>query len=146
MQWAPVIWLVLIVLFVVFEGLSSVLVSIWFCAGSIVALIVSLFLPEAYLIQFLAFAVVSILSMIALRPLAKKWVDTRRVPTNADANIGKIGQVITEIQPGRFGRVRLEGLDWTAQADVVLPVGSWCKVVSLDGVKLVVVPAAQETP
>ena len=144
MFWAPLVWIALIVLFVIIEGLSSVLISIWFCAGSLAALVVSLFLPEAYLIQVLVFAVVSVVCILALRPFAKRWVDTRRVPTNADANIGKIGQVITEIQPGRFGRVRLEGLDWTAKADVVLPVGSWCEVIALDGVKLIVVPAKEE--
>ena len=78
---------------------------------------------------------------LALRPLAKKGLIGRRVPTNADANIGKMAQVVTEIQPGRFGRVKLEGMEWAAKSDSVLPVGAWCRVEAIEGVKLVVSPA-----
>ncbi len=144
MSLASIVWLGLLVLFVLAEGFTSALVSIWFCTGALAALVVSLFAPGAYLVQALVFAAVSLLCLIALRPLAKRWIDTRRVPTNADANIGKTGQVIAEIQPGHFGRVRLEGLDWLAKADTVLPVGTRCLVVGLEGVKLIVIPAQYE--
>ncbi len=144
MQYSWLVWLILFVVFVVVEAFTVSLVSIWFCAGSLAALAVSLVFPNAYLVQGLAFLVVSGVSLLALRPLTRRWVDTKRRPTNADANIGKIGQVITEIQPEHFGRVRLEGLDWTAASSTTLPVGARCRVVSLDGVKLIVVPATAE--
>jgi len=55
--------------------------------------------------------------------------------------VGKIGKVVREIRPERFGRVLLEGLEWTACASTVLPAGSYCRVERIDGVKLVVTPA-----
>lgn len=141
MQTAQIVWLALLVGFVVLEAATATLVSIWFCAGSLVALLISVFWPGAIVVQVLALLVVSVLTLLALRPLAQRLVGGRRVPTNADANVGKVGQVVSEVQPARFGRVRLEGLEWTAKSDSVLPVGSWCEVVGIEGVKLVVIPA-----
>lgn len=144
METAQIVWLVAVVVFVVLEASTAALVSVWFCAGSLVALVVSLFWPQGIWLQVAAFLVVSIICLFALRPLAKRLVGKRQVPTNADANIGKVAQVVSEIQPGRFGRVKLEGLEWTAKSDVVLPVGSWCRVLAIEGVKLVVAP--QDAP
>lgn len=141
MEISQIVWLVAVVLFVILEASTVVLVCIWFCAGSLVALIISLFWPGGIWLQAVAFLVVSAVCLIALRPVAKRLIGKRQVPTNADANIGKEAQVVNEIQPGRFGRVKLEGLEWTAKSDVVLPVGSWCRVLAIEGVKLVVEPA-----
>ena len=137
-----IIWTALLVGFVILEGVTVTLVSIWFCAGAVVALVVSLIWPNAIVPQVLVFLMVSIATLLALRPLTKKLVGDKKVATNADANVGKIGQVIAEIQPARFGRVKLEGLDWTAKSDEVLPVGTWCRVEAIEGVKLVVTPVS----
>lgn len=141
MDATQIVWLVLLLAFLVLEAVTVSVVSIWFAAGALAALLVAIFLPDAIAIQVGAFLVISTLALLALRPLAKKGLIGRRVPTNADANIGKTAQVVTEIQPGRFGRVKLEGLEWTAKSDVVLPVGAWCRVDAIEGVKLVVSPA-----
>ncbi|MGD9559889.1 MAG: NfeD family protein [Oscillospiraceae bacterium] len=141
MEIAQIVWLVLMVVFIILEASTASLVSIWFCAGSLVALLVALVWPTVYFAQVLAFLVVSVVTLLALRPVARRLVGNRRVATNADANIGKLAQVVSEIQPGNFGRVKLEGLEWTAKADVVLKVGSWCRVDAIEGVKLVVSPA-----
>lgn len=140
MSAAQIIWLVLIAVFIVLEATTVTLVSIWFCAGALAAFLVSLFAPGAVWVQIAVFVAASALSLLGLRPLLKKLLAGKAVPTNADANIGKTCQVVEEIQPGRFGRVRLEGLEWTAKADAVLPVGAWCRVDAIEGVKLVVSP------
>ncbi len=135
-----IVWLVLLVLFVVLEAATAVLVCIWFCAGALAALMVSLIWPGAVFAQGAAFVAVSALSLWLLRPMVRRVAGTRHMPTNADANIGKDAQVVSEIQPGRFGRVKLEGLEWTAKSDVVAPVGAWVRVLAIEGVKLVVTP------
>ena len=142
MDATQIVWLVLLLAFLVLEAVTVSVVSIWFAAGALAALLVAIFWPGGIAVQVVAFLVVSTLALLALRPLAKKGLIGRRVPTNADANIGKSAQVVTEIPPGRFGRVRLEGLEWTAKSDAVLPVGAWCRVDAIEGVKLVVSPAA----
>ena len=133
-----IVWLVLMVLFVIAEASTAFLVSIWFCAGALAALLVSLVLPGQLLLEGAVFLLVSTLMLLALRPLASKLVGGRRIATNADANIGKRGQVVAEIQPGRFGRVKVEGQEWTAKSEATLPVGCWVQVDAIEGVKLVV--------
>jgi membrane protein implicated in regulation of membrane protease activity len=144
MEMMQIVWLVLLVLFVIVEAADPALVSIWFCGGALVALVISLFAPQMIVLQMVAFVVVSVIMVLALRPFAKRFLDKNKVATNADANIGKVCQVVTEIQPARFGRVKLEGLEWMARADVVLPVGTWCRVLAIEGAKVVVTPLAVE--
>ena len=142
MHASQIIWLALTIGFFVLEGVTYALVSLWFGAGALVALIVAFILPNAYVAQIAAFVIISAIMLFALRPMARALVGGRRSATNADANIGKVAQVVNEVQPGRFGRVKLEGLEWTAKSDYVLPVGSWCQVLAIEGVKLVVMPVA----
>lgn len=147
MEMAQIIWLVLMVVFIIAEAATAALVSVWFCAGALAALLLSFVLPGAYIAQGAAFLIVSALTLLLVRPVAHKMVGNRRVPTNADANIGKVCQVTSEVQPDRYGRVKLEGLEWTAKSATVLPVGAWCRVEAIEGVKLVVtrVPAPTGT-
>ncbi len=145
MQTAWIVWLVLTFAFVIIETSTSALVSIWFCAGSVVALVFSFFFPTVFFGQILVFAIVSVACLLLLRPIAHARVKLPVTPTNADINIGKIAHVITEIQPDQNGRVHVDGLDWSARSDTVLPVGARCRVVALDGVKLVVDPLPDST-
>lgn len=140
MEAAQIVWLVLVVLFIIAEAVTAALVSVWFCLGGMAALVVALVWPGAYIAQGAVFLAVSAFALLLLRPVAHKVMGNRRVATNADANIGKVCQVINEIQPERFGRVKLEGLEWTAKSYTVLPVGAWCRVDAIEGVKLVVSP------
>ncbi len=141
MDFSQIVWLGLVVVFGIAEAATATLVSVWFCAGALVALLVALLAPSAYIAQAAAFLLVSALALLALRPVARRLIGGKNVPTNADANIGKRAQVVAEIQPDRFGRVRLEGMEWTAKSNSVLPVGSWAVVQAIEGVKLVVCPA-----
>lgn len=140
MEIVQIVWLVVMVVFILLEAATATLVSIWFCAGSLCALLVALVWPGQIVVQVVVFFVVSAITLMAVRPIAGKLIKKTNVPTNADANIGKVCQVITEIQPARFGRVKLEGLEWTAKSSHVLPVGTWCRVEAIEGVKLVVQP------
>lgn len=140
MNWYQIIWLGLLLVFIIVEAVSVSLVSIWFAAGALVALLISLVAPEAIILQGMAFLLVSLLALLLLRPMAQKLVRSKRVPTNADAAIGKTAKVISDIVPGHFGRVNLEGQDWTARSEYTLPAGSWCHVDAIEGVKLVVSP------
>lgn len=135
-------WLVLLVVFLVLEAATASLVSIWFCAGALAALVAAFIWPAAIVPQVLVFLVVSVLALVALRPLARRLANGRRVATNADASIGKVAQVVQEILPGQVGRVKLEGLEWAAKSDSRIRVGAWCTVTGIEGVKLMVVPQA----
>ena len=125
---SSLVWLILLIAFVVVEALTVSLVSIWFAAGAVAALIVSGF-TSSWLVQF-----------AATRPLVKKRMTARRVPTNADINVGRKAQVLVEVTPDVTGRVRLDGVDWNARSEQTIPAGSLCVVLSVDGATLTVRP------
>ena len=133
---SSLVWLILLIAFVVVEALTVSLVSIWFAAGAVAALIVSGF-TSSWLVQF---AVVSAVALAATRPLVKKRMTARRVPTNADINVGRKAQVLVEVTPDVTGRVRLDGVDWNARSEQTIPAGSLCVVLSVDGATLTVRP------
>jgi len=81
-----IIWGALFIIFVIAESVSAQLVSIWFAAGSLVSLIVSLF-TDSILIQLTAFVVVSVLLLIFTRPILRKFILKKHEATNADAFI-----------------------------------------------------------
>ena len=84
MPWLPsVIWLVLLVAFAVAEALTVGLVSVWFAAGALAALLSTFFTANIWW-QITIFLAVSLLSMAVIRPLARKYVLPQVVPTNAD--------------------------------------------------------------
>ena len=83
-----VFWLCAVILFLIVEALVPGLVSIWFAVGSVPALISALCGGPVWL-QVVLFLVCSVLALVLTRPLAKKYVNSRVQPTNADMLIGK---------------------------------------------------------
>lgn len=143
--WLPsAIWLALLILFAVVEGATVALVSIWFCAGALVALLASILTANIWLQSFLFF-LVSLAAMAVLRPLARKYVFPRRVPTNADRVIGREAVVIEDIDNlSGEGAVRIFGTAWTARSESGegISKGTTVTVKRIDGVKLFVAPIA----
>ena len=66
-----IIWLLLLVAFLIIEGITVSMVSTWFAGGALAALVVSLFPAPAWL-QVTVFLVVSIALLCMLRPFVKK--------------------------------------------------------------------------
>ena len=84
----PAIWIGLIVIFLVIEGLTAGLVTIWFAVGALAALIAAMFHAPLWL-QLVWFFVISIAAFAVTRPLVKKYVNGCTQPTNADMLIGQ---------------------------------------------------------
>ena len=133
------VWLILAVVFLIVEGLTVALVSVWFAIGAAAAFITSVF-TDSMLIQAAVFLAVSCAVLAALRPWAMRRVQPRHVATNAGANVGKTAQVIEAVTPAQGGRVRLDGVDWAARCAVPLEKGELCRVTAVDGATLAVEP------
>ena len=131
------------IFFIVVEAVTVGLASIWFAIGSVAALICALAGGPVWL-QAVWFLAVSALTLVLTRPLVKKYVNGRVVPTNADRNIGRTAIVTEEINNiAATGSVKVEGLDWTARSiadDVVIPQGAMVVIKEIRGVKLLVEP------
>ena len=139
----PAVWIGLIVIFLVIEGLTAGLVTIWFAVGALAALIAAMFHAPLWL-QLVWFFVISIAAFAVTRPLVKKYVNGRTQPTNADMLIGQECLVTEDIDnlAGR-GAVAIGGKVWTARAqtDAPIPAGTAAIVLRIEGVKLIVTPA-----
>ena len=134
------IWLGAIVLFGVVEAATAGLVSIWFVAGALAALIAVL-LGAGIWVQLVAFVVVSAAALALTRPLVKKITAGRSVPTNADLVLGREAKVTETIDnENSTGAVYVDGKTWTARSvdGIVIPVGEQVEVSSMEGVKLLV--------
>ena len=135
-----IFWLVLLIVFIVAEAVTTTLVSIWFAAGALVALILSGF--EVHVgIQVGAFIAVSLLLLLATRPFAKKFLEPKITKTNFDRIIGEICLVEEEVNNlNETGAVKIKGTTWTARScdDKIIPVGSTVEIVKIEGVKVFV--------
>lgn len=138
-------WAVALVVFLVSEGLTVGITSIWFAAGALCALVVSAF-TDNLAVQFTVFLVVSLACLILLRPFARKHLEKKQVATNADRAIGAEAIVTEEINnlEGR-GAATVAGVPWTARttSEETIPVGATVKVLRIEGVKLIVTPVHQ---
>ena len=130
-------WFVAFLVFLFIELITVTLVTIWFAIGAIAALITTLF-TDSILIQTIVFVVVSVLSLLITKPLVKKIKKFDVTPTNSDRVIGKIGDVTKKIGTNKYGEVKIFGITWTASSDEVIEVGEKVKVLSIEGVKLIV--------
>ena len=138
MGFDSIVWLVAVAGFLLLEAATTALVSIWFAAGAVVALIISFF-TRSIVVQFVAFALVSAVALAIALPLLGSYRKRKAPITNgALLSVGKRGIVLQAILPGEVGRVRVDGLDWPARADTALPKGSRIEVADADGAVLVV--------
>ena len=80
-------WAVAVVAFVVLELVTVGLASIWFALGALCALIASLLGAPVWL-QVVWFIIVSVATLFLTRPLAKKYINSKTMATNADRVIG----------------------------------------------------------
>lgn len=144
MEPVQVVWLVLILILVLAETLTTALVCIWFCAGALVAFLVALFWPGAYVAQAVAFLLVSVLMLVLLRPAARRLMGKHRAKTNAEAQVGQTAEVTQAVQPHTHGRAKLGGVEWIAIADTTLQPGTLCRVAAVEGTKLRLTPLPED--
>lgn len=138
-----VVWLITMIVLLVIEGVVPGLISIWFALGALAALISALLHAPLWL-QIVWFLVVSIVALALTRPLAKKYINSKTQPTNADMLIGKECVVRESIDNVLgVGAVSVDGKVWTARTEndeFRLQEGSRAVVVRIEGVKLIVKP------
>lgn len=143
MNWAAILWLTLMVVFLVVEASTVTLVSLWFAAGALAAM-VSAMLGGAVWLQTLVFLAVSTVLLTALRPLVRRYVTPKLTRTNVDSIIGTAGPVTVAIDNMvASGQVKLGAMVWTARSTsgAPIPEGTLVRVDKIEGVKVFVSPA-----
>ena len=142
MNWAAIIWLLLVVAFLIAEAATVTVISLWFAAGALAAMATALLSGSVWL-QAGVFLVVSAIALTALRPLVRKYLTPKLTATNVDSVIGSVGIVTTAINNvAAAGQVKLNGMEWTARSSSgeVIPAGTQVTVERIEGVKVFVSP------
>lgn len=131
------IWLALMVVFLIAEASTVVMVSLWFAAGALVAMVASLLGAPIWL-QVVLFLAVAAALLACLRPVVRKHFTPKLTRTNVDSIIGSQGYVTADIDNvSATGSVRLGAMEWTARstAGAKIPAGTLVKVDKIEGVK-----------
>ncbi|MCI7727924.1 MAG: NfeD family protein [Clostridiales bacterium] len=143
MNWASILWLVLLVVFLAAEAATVSMVSLWFAVSALVALLVALLGGPGWL-QGTLFLVISAVLLALLRPIVRRYISPRITATNVDSVIGSTGLVTAAIDNvSAAGQVKLGAMEWTARSTSgqPIPVGTLVKVDRIEGVKAFVSPA-----
>ena len=136
-----IVWLVLFVTMLFVEALGPSLVSVWFAFGALVALIVSFIPNVAWWVEVVIFVVISLATLLALRPVLKRYFKRNNYNTNIDSFTGKRGYVIEDIEYLKPGAVKIGDVSWTAipvDKDQKILDGEVIEVVAVNGNKLIV--------
>ncbi len=134
------IWAAVMVAMLVLEALTQGLVSIWFAAGALAALICAAF-DVIFPVQVSVFFFVSGILLAFLLPYARKKLKTSVSATNADRIIGAEGIVLETIdEVAGTGQIRVMGAVWSAKAihGIKIRAGEKIMVEAIAGVKAVV--------
>lgn len=136
------VWLILAGIFVIGEVITSGFLIFWFSLGSLIAMIVSFFIPDV-IVQTTVFLISSVILILATKPLVKKFANIDTIKTNAQSIIGKKGLVTKDINSIKAtGQVKIEGELWSAigKDDMDIPKGTEVEVNEIKGVKVIVTP------
>ena len=134
------VWLAVMAAAVFLEMSTMALVSVWCAVGALVSVFAAYF-DAPLAAQLLLFIGVSIVTAAVVRPLAKKYADPYKVPTNADRLVGMEARVTETINNGYpTGAVYVDGKTWTARSadGAVIPKGEVVEIAAMEGIKLIV--------
>lgn len=134
------IWLIIFAVMVLVEIITLGLTTIWFAGGALIAFLAALF-GANIVVEIILFIVVSLVLLYFTRPVAVRYFNVKRVPTNSDRLIGmtaKVTELIDNIN--NQGNVDVNGQIWAArsQDDSVISAGEMVVIHHIEGVKLIV--------
>lgn len=135
MNW--IFWLVLVIVLSFVEIATVSLVSIWFVASGIVAMILSFFIEDTAIITTI-FILLGIFLLVISRPIVNKLRSKDNEKTNLDRIIGETAIVTEDIKKNVVGEVKVDGKRWSAVSKKKCLKGDTVKVLKIDGVKLIV--------
>ena len=139
----PIMWLGILAVLLVIEGLTTALTTIWFAGGALAAAIAA-GVGMGIVPQLLLFFCVSLVLLLFTRPAALKLMNKGTEKTNVEGLLGKSAVVIQQIDNlAQTGQVRINDIEWMARTSddsVTIPVGTVVVIEAVHGVRLIVRP------
>ena len=136
-----VFWLIAAGIFFIIEMATIGFLVFWLGIGALLAMVTS-FITDSIIIQFIVFVSTSTLILIFTRPLVNKFIKIpKEIKTNAYSIIGKKGIVISKINNvDGTGQIKIDGEVWSAKSfdEENIEKDTEVEIVEIDGVKAVV--------
>ena len=135
------IWVIIGVVALIVELLSTSFVSLFFSIGGLLtALFTWIDILPNFNSQLLCFSVVSVLSLLVLRKPLRELSKRHHKSLEYSEYIGDKATVIQAIPPKGEGKVFYRGTDWIAisNTDSIIESGKSVIIKQLDGIKLLV--------
>ena len=145
MNWEAIFWLAAMVVFIAAEAMTVSLVSIWFAAGALGAIVVAL-LGGGLVLQVTVFLMLAVALLLSLRSIVRKHFTPHVTKTNIDSVIGATGIVVTPVNNiAALGQVQINGMEWSARSsdNSHIPAGVMVRVDRVEGVKVFVTPVLE---
>ena len=145
MNWEAIFWLAAMVVFIAAEAMTVSLVSIWFAAGALGAIIVAL-LGGGLVLQVTVFLALAVALLLSLRSIVRKHFTPHVTKTNIDSVIGATGIVVTPVNNiAALGQVQINGMEWSARSsdNSHIPAGAMVRVDRVEGVMVFVTPVLE---
>ena len=135
-------WLIAGLVLLMVELMHGAFVLVWVGAAALLTALLAVFVPVVW-VQWLFFALASVVLLLATRPLARSIHGRVTVPSNVDSLIGQEAVVLEAIDPqANTGRVRIHSDQWRARSESCIPAGAHVIVQSVTGTTLQVTPVA----
>ena len=132
-------WAILSGITAILEIIIPGLVTIWFALSALIVMFLANFIEDS-LIQFLIFAVLSVIFLIFTRPVLRKYIELQR-KTNSDASMKgtdvKIEKVVDTKQAEKEYEVKFKGSIWTGVSEEILSNGEIVKIKGFKGNKII---------
>ena len=136
-------FVIIILVLAIIEVVTINLVTIWYVASAIIALITSFFIDN-FTIQFSIFVILGTIFLITTKKTLDKLVKEKNEKTNFDRIVGMEGIVIEEITRNKIGAVKVDGKVWSATSSKKISEGSIVKVLEINSTKLKVEKVEEE--
>lgn len=136
-------WVIIILVLSIIEVATINLVTIWYVASAIVALITSFFI-DSFEIEFSIFVILGTIFLVTTKKTLDKLVKEHHEKTNLDRIVGMEGIVTEDISKSKIGAVKVDGKEWSATANKKISAGEIVKVLEINSTKLKVEKIEEE--
>lgn len=139
-MFTEMMWFFAFVAFLVLEGITYQLVSVWFAVGALGALSFKLLGMSAY-VQTAVFLIISAVLICLLRPISLKVLKSKPLKNNIQRLIGKQVLITEDVDNiHQTGKGRINGMEWTVRSEnnEKIESGSIVEITKIEGVKLIV--------
>ena len=130
-------WLVTAIVLAIIEAATINLVTIWFIASALVALLLA-YLGVPTSIQIAVFVLLGVVLLVLTKKPLERLLKKTKQKTNLDRVIDMTGIVTEDIEEEKPGEVKVDGKKCTAISKQNIKEGSKVKILKIDGVKLIV--------